>query len=159
MREGVNTLINSQNSLQESIPLPKRRQRQTPRPKRRSYKKRNASVTVSPAPLKKPQKEPSYEESQEKRKGILVRLDKIKPLVLYLFFFSAGLLLVAQSAHISQINNQIIQQENRLDSLYNKKNYLEMKVIEQKSPERLEEIALENLKMENPDRDNVINIE
>ncbi|UMZ73251.1 cell division protein FtsL [Natranaerofaba carboxydovora] len=151
-------MFNSERPLKEyNVPLPNRKSIPKKRPygpyRKRKYKNQPKSPNIKP--VKKPEKR----KEEEQRRGILQKLNKSKPAILYVTFVATALILVAQSAIISQLNYQMIQKENQLESLHNEKVLLEMKVLEQKTPERIERIAVDELEMSNPGRQQVINID
>lgn len=162
--------------VNNTMTVPRKKPHQKNYKSKKEFKaKNNFSYGTAPAfspPIRKPAKYPGKKpyvrpvrETERKPKDLPGRkqkksfLTKLKPVVIYLAFFAAGILLVAHSAYISYTNYQVMQYEQKLEDLNNQKNYLELKVLEQKSPARLEEIATENLKMVNPGREEVIHIE
>lgn len=150
-------MINNHKNLGASIPIPQEKPGYSPNPLKKPNKKKKLNVAKQD-PVKRPREFPGEKPGEKKQKTIVHKLKPIAPLALYLLFFFSGLFLVAHSAYLNQVNNQVLQQENKLDNLNNEKDYLKMKILEQKSPERLEKIAVENLNLENPNREEVINI-
>ncbi len=159
-----------ENMIERSVEKTKKMPLKNPYKNKKKYRKRSHLSSVEktyPIPLRtspkapagSPVKKPGKEQEQKKDRGVLKKLQKSKPYALYLSIFAAAILLVAQSAMVAQLNHQIIQKENKLETLQNEKTYLHMQVVEQTTPERIEKIAADELEMRNPTGDEIINIE
>ncbi|WP_041366963.1 cell division protein FtsL [Natranaerobius thermophilus] len=98
-----------------------------------------------------PQRSPQERKKTRSRPVAVPKTAKIKFLGVAFCAFALAMLTVAHFAFVAQLNFQISQLENELEELHNEKNHLEMKIVELKSHQRIEQYAKEELEMKRPE--------
>ncbi len=94
-------------------------------------------------PRQRPQNKPV-----KKRQPVTVPLSvKLKCTGVAFCGFALAIATVAHFAFISQLNSEITTMENNLDKIQNQNSQLEMKTVELRSAQRLEQYAKEELDM------------
>lgn len=100
------------------------------------------------------QEQRKFQDHKKRKKGVAYKKDKIKKISICLMVCALtlmGILVVNQYSTYLGINNQLIQAENKLESLQEEQGHLKHEITQLNQLNRIEEIASQKLNMTYPE--------